>query len=198
MREFVDGKGNVTLIDIGSVGRGPNGALDIPAGLLPKTARPTMTTEQRLKLANDIATAQSIPLGEALLQVDSYSGAAPSASAQSLVMPDLQKQNAAVKERTQNPSQARGRPVDPALIQPVGKVAVQPAPVASAPQGGGRILSQVNDGRYNVQLPDGRTTLVTHEQAAQLGLVQPRRGFQLPSNVQNNFLTYGGMPGYNY
>lgn len=140
---------------------------------------------------------------QARIEADQLYGRGPGTQ---LENPALRARDAQVAEDTKNPSQARGRQVSPALaprpvnLAPVGRSEVTPSAPQAAP-GGAQILSRVNDGRYNVRMPDGTTALVTEDVALQMGLVeppQPRRGFQLPSNVQNNFLTYGGMPGYDY
>lgn len=98
LREFVDGKGNTVLIDAGAVPRKEDGSLALPAGLLPKTVRPQLSQAERYKLAVDYATNNSIPLGEALLQVESLyatqSGGAGGAG-NPLVIPGLQAENAA-------------------------------------------------------------------------------------------------------
>lgn len=100
LREFVDGKGNTVLIDAGAVPRKGDGSLALPAGLLPKTVRPQLSQAERYKLAVDYATNNSIPLGEALLQVESLyatqSGGAPGAGdGNPLVIPGLQAENKA-------------------------------------------------------------------------------------------------------
>lgn len=100
LREFVDGKGNTVLIDAGAVPRKADGSLALPAGLLPKTVRPQLSQAERYKLAVDYATNNSIPLGEALLQVESLyatqSGGAPGAGdGNPLVIPGLQAENKA-------------------------------------------------------------------------------------------------------
>lgn len=100
LREFVDGKGNTVLIDAGAVPRKEDGSLALPAGLLPKTVRPQLSQAERYKLAVDYATNNSIPLGEALLQVESLyatqSGGAPGAGdGNPLVIPGLQAENKA-------------------------------------------------------------------------------------------------------
>lgn len=100
LREFVDGKGNTVLIDAGAVPRRDDGSLALPAGLLPKTVRPQLSQAERYKLAVDYATNNSIPLGEALLQVESLyatqSGGAPGAGdGNPLVIPGLQAENKA-------------------------------------------------------------------------------------------------------
>ena len=150
-----------------------------------------------------LAEANGGNIKQAQIEADQLYGRGPGVQLES---PALRARDAQVAEDAKNPSQARGRPVSPALaprpvnLAPVGRSEVAPSAPSVAPSGA-KLLSRVNDGRYNVRMPDGTTTLVTEDVALQMGLVeppQPRRGFQLPSNVQNNFLTYGGMPGYNY
>lgn len=150
-----------------------------------------------------LAEANGGNIKQARIEADQLYGRGPGTQ---LENPALRARDAQVAEDTKNPSQARGRQVSPALaprpvnLAPVGRSEVAPSAPQAAP-GGAQLLSRVNDGRYNVRMPDGTTALVTEDVALQMGLVeppQPRRGFQLPSNVQNNFLTYGGMPGYDY
>lgn len=141
-----------------------------------------------------LAEANGGNIKQARIEADQLYGRGPGVQ---LENPSLRALDAQVAEDTKNPSQARGRPVN---LAPVGRSEVAPSAPQAAP-GGAQILSRVNDGRYNVRMPNGTTALVTEDVAMQMGLVEPpppRRGFQLPPSVQNNFLTYGGMPGYNY
>lgn len=150
-----------------------------------------------------LAEANGGNIKQAQIEADQLYGRGPGVQ---LENPTLRALDAQVAEDTKNPSHARGRPVSPALaprpvnLAPVGRSEVAPSAPSVAPSGA-KLLSRVSDGRYNVRMPNGTTALVTEDVALQMGLVEPpppRRGFQLPSNVQNNFLTYGGMPGYNY
>lgn len=57
LREFVNDKGEVTLVDITSLPRGRDGTIPLPAGLKPRTAKPSVTPEayfQALERANTV------------------------------------------------------------------------------------------------------------------------------------------------
>lgn len=57
LREFVNDKGEVTLVDITTLPRGKDGTIPLPAGLKPRTAKPSVTPEayfQALERANNV------------------------------------------------------------------------------------------------------------------------------------------------
>lgn len=123
LREFVDGKGNTVLIDAGAVPRKPDGSLALPTGLMPKTVRPQLTPADRYKVAVDYATDSGIPLGEALLQIESLyaaqSGGVPGAggAGNPLVIPGLQAENKARQQPAPTPRQPAQLPPAMSLRQ---------------------------------------------------------------------------------
>jgi len=57
LREFVNDKGEVTMVDITGLPRGKDGTIPLPAGLKPRTAKPSVTPEayfQALERANNV------------------------------------------------------------------------------------------------------------------------------------------------
>lgn len=67
LREFVDDKGNVVVLDISKLPVGENGVVSLPPGLRPKTARPEIATQDEIELAKALI-AQGEPASEALKQ----------------------------------------------------------------------------------------------------------------------------------
>ena len=107
------------------------------------------------------------------------------------VSPDLQRMNDLVGGKVKPTATSTAQGVD---LRPVGGLNMAPQ-TSQAPANSPRLLSTTNDGRYNVQLPDGTTALVSPSEAAAMGLIQ---GTPVSPRMRSNFLTLGGMPGQDF
>jgi hypothetical protein len=61
LREFVNDKGEVTLVDITGLKRGADGTIPLPAGLKPRTAKPSVTPEAYAKTLKDMTDVYGDP-----------------------------------------------------------------------------------------------------------------------------------------
>lgn len=133
IREFVDANGRSVLIDIGAAPRDGSGAVQLPAGLLPKTVRPQLSQAERAKLAVDYAQNSGIPLGEAMLEIEQLYAAQASAGAvggpQGLADPGLVDLNGraapATAKATPAPAASQAAPQRPMTLREMQQVANQ-------------------------------------------------------------------------
>lgn len=80
LREFVNDKGEVTLVDITGLPRGTDGTIPLPAGLKPRTAKPEFTPKDYAETVK-LYTEAGYPIEDARMMADKDYGRGPSTSA---------------------------------------------------------------------------------------------------------------------
>lgn len=80
LREFVNDKGEVTLVDITGLARRPDGTIPLPAGLKPRTAKPDFTPKAYAETVK-LYTEAGYPIEDARMMADKDYGRGPSTSA---------------------------------------------------------------------------------------------------------------------
>ena len=73
LREFVNDKGEVTLVDITGLPRGTDGTIPLPAGLKPRTAKPSVTPEAYFQALERASNVYGDP-AQARMAVDQFFG----------------------------------------------------------------------------------------------------------------------------
>lgn len=82
LREFVDEKGQVTMVDITGLPRGADGTIPLPAGLKPRTAKPEFTPKAYAETVK-LYTEAGMPIEDAQMMADRDFGRGPQTTADS-------------------------------------------------------------------------------------------------------------------